>query len=262
MKVLPLVVLISGRGSNLQALVEARDPLIDIRAVISNRPDAKGLAYAQAAGLTTEVLDHKLFASRDAFEKALQACLECYQPDLIVLAGFMRILTSHFVFRYRGRLLNIHPSLLPNFRGLHTHEQALAAGVQEHGASVHFVTEDLDAGPIIIQARGPILADDDADSLAARVLQEEPASFSTAEWITGAALVISSLLSFFYLAPIAVRGLLAPQEDAAPPEFVRPGGAPGLAVAPLVATAIACLVLFFFAGEIADFLAPVARAAQ
>jgi len=173
MKPLPIVVLISGRGSNLQAIIDAADPLVDIKAVISNRPDAKGLASAQAANIVTKVIDHRQFADRETFDEALQKRIDNYQPSLVVLAGFMRILSDKFVAHYRGRLLNIHPSLLPKFKGLHTHERALAEGVKEHGASVHFVTEALDAGPVILQAKVPVLPTDDVDTLAARVLKEE-----------------------------------------------------------------------------------------
>jgi phosphoribosylglycinamide formyltransferase-1 len=170
---LPLVALISGRGSNLKAIIDATDPLVEIRAVISNRPQAQGLLYATQAGIPTEVLDHSQFKTRIDFDTALQHCIDYYQPKLVVLAGFMRIFTPEFVAHYQGRLLNIHPSLLPAFRGLHTHRRVLESATQEHGASVHFVTEDLDAGPVIIQARVPVLPDDDEESLAARVLREE-----------------------------------------------------------------------------------------
>lgn len=173
MKKLALVVLISGRGSNLKAIIEAADPLVEIRAVISNRPQAAGLLYAQQAGIATEVLDHTPFNSRLAYDQALQTCIDHYQPDLIALAGFMRILTPELVTHYRGRLINIHPSLLPAFKGLHTHKRVLDSKLTEHGASVHFVTEDLDSGPVILQARVPVLPNDDEDTLAARVLTEE-----------------------------------------------------------------------------------------
>jgi phosphoribosylglycinamide formyltransferase 1 len=173
MEKLPIVALISGRGSNLKAIIEAQLPLVEIRAVISNRPEAPGLRYAEEAGISTEVLDHTQFKSRLEFDTALQACIDHYQPKLVVLAGFMRILSSQFVAYYQGRLFNIHPSLLPAFKGLHTHKRALEAGVKEHGVSVHFVTEDLDSGPVIIQARVPVLSDDDEESLAARVLEQE-----------------------------------------------------------------------------------------
>ncbi|HIE02659.1 MAG TPA: phosphoribosylglycinamide formyltransferase [Thiotrichaceae bacterium] len=173
MEKLPLVALISGRGSNLKAIIDAADPLIDIRAVISNRPQAPGLLYAQQAGMATQVIDHKTFKSRLEFDTALQTAIDHYQPKLVILAGFMRILSPDFIKHYRGRLLNIHPSLLPAFKGLHTHQRVLESNMKEHGTSVHFVTEELDAGPVIIQARVPVLPDDDEDSLAARVLQEE-----------------------------------------------------------------------------------------
>lgn len=173
MSQLPIVALISGRGSNLKAIIEAADPLVEIRAVISNRPAALGLRYAAEAGIATEVVEHCQFESRLEFDLALQACIDTYQPKLVVLAGFMRILSPAFVANYQGRLINIHPSLLPAFRGLHTHRRVLESGQKEHGASVHFVTADLDAGPVIIQARVPVLPNDDEDSLAARVLHKE-----------------------------------------------------------------------------------------
>jgi phosphoribosylglycinamide formyltransferase-1 len=173
MEKLPLVALISGRGSNLKAIIDAADPLLEIRAVISNRPQAKGLLYAQQAGIANEVLDHTLFKSRIDFESALQTRIDYYQPKLLILAGFMRILSPKFVAHYQNRFFNIHPSLLPAFRGLQTHKRVLESGMKEHGASVHFVTEDLDAGPVIIQARIPVLPNDNEESLAARVLQEE-----------------------------------------------------------------------------------------
>ncbi len=172
---LPLVVLISGRGSNLKAIVdEANSGLpVDIRAVISNRPDAAGLAKAREDGFETRVLDHTAYANRQEYDQALQALVESYEPALVVLAGFMRILTATFVDHYRGRMLNIHPSLLPAFPGLDTHERALEAGVREHGASVHFVTEEVDGGPVIIQAKVPVRAGDTPEVLAARVLEQE-----------------------------------------------------------------------------------------
>jgi len=170
---LPLVVLISGRGSNLKAIIDAQDPLVEIRAVISNRPQAPGLLYAKQAGIPTEVIDHTPFKTRLEFDNALQNCIDHYQAKLIVLAGFMRILSAEFVTHYRGRIFNIHPSLLPAFKGLHTHKRVLESKMKEHGASVHFITEDLDAGPVIIQARIPILPNDNEKNLAARVLCEE-----------------------------------------------------------------------------------------
>ncbi|MDH4134285.1 MAG: phosphoribosylglycinamide formyltransferase [Gammaproteobacteria bacterium] len=171
-----VVILISGRGSNLQSIIEATraDRLpIDVRAVVSNNPEAEGLAYAREAGLATEVLDHRGFADRHAFDQALMQIIDRYHPELVVLAGFMRILGQDFIRHYAGRLVNIHPSLLPAFKGLNTHARVLESGATEHGASVHFVTNDLDGGPVIAQGRVPVQPDDTVDSLAARVLVEE-----------------------------------------------------------------------------------------
>lgn len=166
------LILISGRGSNMEALLDAGLPGACV-AVISNRPDAAGLALAAARGIATSAIDHRGFASREDFDVALATEIERHAPDLILLAGFMRILTDGFVRRFEGRLLNIHPSLLPLFPGIKTHVQALAAGVRLHGCSVHFVTPALDGGPIIAQAAVPVQAGDDAASLGARVLVEE-----------------------------------------------------------------------------------------
>lgn len=171
-----VVVLISGSGSNLQALIDSiaqGDNPARIAAVISNRADAYGLVRAQNAGIATAVLDHKRFDGREAFDAALIQAIDAHQPDLVVLAGFMRILTPGFVQHYAGRLLNIHPSLLPRHKGLHTHQRALEAGDAEHGCSVHFVTEELDGGPLVVQAVLPVAADDSADSLAQRVHRQE-----------------------------------------------------------------------------------------
>ncbi|MBI3523491.1 MAG: phosphoribosylglycinamide formyltransferase [Betaproteobacteria bacterium] len=167
-----IVILISGRGSNLRALLDAGPPEFSC-AVISNRPDAEGLAYARERNVATAVVDHCDYSSRTDFDAALAEAIDRYQPDLVVLAGFMRILGDAFVRRYQGRLLNIHPSLLPAFPGLRTHAQALAAGVKIHGCTVHFVTPALDCGPIVIQAAVPVLGDDTAEILAARVLEQE-----------------------------------------------------------------------------------------
>ena len=169
------MVLISGGGTNLQAIIDAarNDLPVDIRAVISNRPDAYGLQRAEKAGIPTAVLNHRAFNSREAFDQALAALIDEYQPSLVLLAGFMRILTPDFVRHYHGRMLNIHPSLLPRFQGLNTHQRALDASEEEHGASIHFVTEELDGGPVILQARVPVLPGDDAETLAARVLEKE-----------------------------------------------------------------------------------------
>jgi phosphoribosylglycinamide formyltransferase-1 len=166
------VILISGRGSNMEAMLAAKLPG-HCAAVISNRPNASGLAYAAERGVVTAVVDHKGHTDRAAFDVALAAEIDRHASDLIVLAGFMRVLGDDFVRRYEGRMLNIHPSLLPSFPGLRTHEAALAAGVKLHGATVHFVTPSLDCGPIIVQAAVPVLTDDTADSLAARVLEQE-----------------------------------------------------------------------------------------
>jgi phosphoribosylglycinamide formyltransferase-1 len=173
---LPVVVLISGSGSNLQALIDAQlagTLPIDIRAVISNRADAFGLQRAQRAGLTTQVLSHRDYPTRDAYDAELLALIDGFAPGLVILAGFMRILTPAFVAHFHGRLFNIHPSLLPKFPGLHTHQRAIDAGEREHGATVHFVTEELDGGPTVLQARVPVLPGDDAETLAARVLEQE-----------------------------------------------------------------------------------------
>jgi phosphoribosylglycinamide formyltransferase-1 len=171
-----IVILISGRGSNMEAIVRAQQAEAwpaRIAAVISNKPDAKGLAFAQSHGIPTAVVPNKEFPTREAFDAALQETIDRFEPDLVVLAGFMRILTAPFVEHYAGRMLNIHPSLLPLFPGLHTHRQALDAGVEEHGATVHFVTAELDHGPAVIQARIPVLPGDTEDSLAERLLAEE-----------------------------------------------------------------------------------------
>jgi phosphoribosylglycinamide formyltransferase-1 len=171
-----LVVLISGRGSNLQAILDqaaSGELPVEVAAVISNRPGVHGLERARQAGVPALELDHGNFADRPRFEAALIELIDGYQPDLVVLAGFMRVLTAGFTEHYRGRIFNIHPSLLPKFRGLHTHERAIAAGETEHGASIHFVTAELDGGPVIARARVPILPGDDPDTLAARVLEQE-----------------------------------------------------------------------------------------
>lgn len=167
-----IVILISGRGSNMQALLSAQLPC-KIAAVISNKADAIGLVFATQHGIPTQVVAHRDYVDRAAFDVALAQAIDRYQPDFIVLAGFMRILTEQFVNRYRGRLINIHPSLLPAYAGMHTHERALQDGVKIHGCTVHFVTADLDHGPIIIQAAVPVLADDTTQTLAQRVLQQE-----------------------------------------------------------------------------------------
>lgn len=171
-----LVILISGRGSNMQSIVQAiMEGQLNARvvAVISNKSQAPGLSYARDLGIATEVISHRGFDSREQFDKALAQRIDDYQPDYVILAGFMRILSAGFVNHYANRLINIHPSLLPKFKGLDTHQRALDAGEKEHGASVHFVTPELDDGPVILQARVPVEADDTAETLAARVLKQE-----------------------------------------------------------------------------------------
>lgn len=185
-----IVILISGRGSNMRSIIEARLPL-HVAAVISNRADAAGLAYAREQGIAVETIDHRGFPTREAFDAALAEALERHRPDLLVLAGFMRILTDAFVARFAGRMINIHPSLLPMFPGLHTHRRALEEGVKLHGATVHFVTPSLDHGPIVVQAAVPVLPDDDEETLAARVLAQEHRIFPMAlRWFAEERLVI------------------------------------------------------------------------
>lgn len=185
-----IVALISGRGSNLQALLEAGLPVCG---VVSNRADAKGLAAAAARGIPTRVIEHARFPSREAFDAALAGQIDAFHPRLVVLAGFMRVLTQSFVTRYEGRLLNIHPSLLPAFPGLDTHARALAEGVKLHGCTVHFVTAELDHGPIVIQAAVPVRPHDTADTLAARVLRQEHVIYPrAARWFLDGKLVIES----------------------------------------------------------------------
>ncbi|CAN7212786.1 MULTISPECIES: phosphoribosylglycinamide formyltransferase [unclassified Caballeronia] len=171
-----IVILISGRGTNMETVVRAcaRDGWQAlVAAVISNRPDAAGLAFAAENGIPATVVDHRDFTTRETFDQALARVIDGFEPDLVMLAGFMRVLTDAFVERYAGRMINIHPSLLPCFPGLKTHQQALDAGVRVHGASVHFVTPTLDHGPIVAQAAVPVMAGDDAATLAARVLAVE-----------------------------------------------------------------------------------------
>jgi len=167
-----IVIVISGRGSNMRAIVEAEPP-VRVAAVISNDPGAAGLEYARARGIFAQTVNHREFASREAFDASLAAAIDAHAPDLVLLAGFMRILTDGFVQRYEGRMLNIHPSLLPSFTGLHTHRRALELGVKIHGCTVHYVTPRLDHGPIVIQAAVPVLPGDTEEILAARVLRQE-----------------------------------------------------------------------------------------
>ena len=171
-----IVILISGRGSNMEAIVKAAAAEqwpARVAAVVSNRADAEGLQFAQAHGIATAVVANRDYATREAFDSALQQTIDRYQPDVVVLAGFLRILTAGFVEHYAARMLNIHPSLLPAFPGLHTHRRALEAGAKTHGATVHFVTPELDHGPIVAQAEVEVRAGDTEDSLAERVLEQE-----------------------------------------------------------------------------------------
>lgn len=169
-------ILISGRGSNMESLIAAArdgDFPVEIALVLSNRPDAPGLANAKAHGIAIAAVDHKIYAGRDAFEGSLQKMLEAHRIDFICLAGFMRLLTPRFVNHWQGRLINIHPALLPSYPGLHTHERALADGVKIHGCTVHYVVAEMDAGPIIMQAAINVRDDDTAESLGRRVLAQE-----------------------------------------------------------------------------------------
>ena len=176
MRRLRTAILISGRGSNMMALVEAaRDPAYpaEVACVVSNRADAKGLAFAAANGIAAKVIDHKAYADRAAFEDALDRYLRSMNVEIIALAGFMRVLTARFIAGWDGRMINIHPSLLPAYKGLHTHERALADGATSHGCSVHLVTPELDGGPVLLQAMVPVQPGDTPDTLSARVLKEE-----------------------------------------------------------------------------------------
>lgn len=168
------VVLISGSGSNLQAIIDSANSIeLDIQAVISNKEGVFGLKRAQKSNIPTHAVDHKLFSSREEFDQKLSQLIDQYNPGIIILAGFMRILSPEFTQKYAGKMLNIHPSLLPKFQGLNTHQRVIEAGESEHGASVHFVTAELDGGPIIAQSRIKVLVDDNTESLAKRVLVEE-----------------------------------------------------------------------------------------
>ena len=195
-----IVILISGSGSNLQAIIDAVDEKrihAQISAVISNRPDALGLEKARSAGINTIVIDHTEFSERQKFDNALAKQVAKLNPELIVLAGFMRILPESFIEQYEGRMLNIHPSLLPEFKGLHTHRRALEAGHDQHGASVHFVSNELDSGPVVIQAKLAVL-DEDENSLAARVLKQEHIIYPLAiEWfVSGRLSLINNHVHF------------------------------------------------------------------
>jgi len=213
-KPIRLGVLISGRGSNLQALIDACQDTsfpAEIAVVISNIPDVKGLQRAKAAGLECQVVDHKGYTSREAFEADITKALEAKGIELVCLAGFMRILTSSFVNHWLDRLINIHPSLLPAYKGLHTHERALMDGAKFSGCTVHFVRPDMDTGPIIIQAAVPILPDDTADSLSLRVLASEHIIYQQAvKWIAEGKLQILNNTVKVQSAPQTTSALLNP----------------------------------------------------
>jgi phosphoribosylglycinamide formyltransferase 1 len=207
-----IVVLISGSGTNLQALidqVQSNDLPVNISAVISNRPSAFGLERAKQAGITTETLDHKAFESRESFDQALMQMIDGFKPDLVVLAGFMRILTPAFTNHYLGRMLNIHPSLLPKYQGLHTHQRALDAGDDRHGVTVHFVTAELDGGPNAIQAMVPVEKDDNADSLSGRVQVQEHIIYPLAvKWFAEGRLTMDASRSLLDGEPLPASGHL------------------------------------------------------
>ena len=222
-----IVILISGRGSNMDAMLKAKLPC-RIAAVISNKADAKGLETARSQGIATAVVAHAEHASRELFDAALAAEIERHRPDLVVLAGFMRILGDDFVRRFRGRLVNIHPSLLPSFPGLHTHRRAIEAGIRIHGCTVHFVTPALDNGPVIIQAAVPVYAGDSEEDLAARVLVQEHVAYPQAvRWFVEGRLTLAAdgrvLLDGEQRAAAA---LLVPQPDPHP-QLLSPAGERG-----------------------------------
>ncbi len=212
-----VVVLISGSGSNLQALidgVQSGELPINLAAVISNRPDVFGLERATKANIPTELLDHKTFTDRESFDRALMEKIDSYQPDLVVLAGFMRILTPEFTQHYLGRMLNIHPSLLPKFQGLHTHQRAIDAGESHHGVTVHFVTAELDGGPAVVQARVPVLANDDASILAKRVQRQEHVIYPLAvKWFAQGDLHMIDGKSVLKGEPLPASGFLISSDE-------------------------------------------------
>lgn len=212
-----LVVLISGSGSNLQAFIDATKNgtlNADIAAVISNKAGVLGLERAEKSGIATEVVNHRNFPDRESFDQELANRIEAYQPDLVILAGFMRILTSEFVNRFAGRIMNIHPSLLPKYPGLHTHQRAIEAGDSAAGATVHFVTGELDGGPAIIQAEVPILPDDDADALASRILVQEHQIFPlAAQWFCEGKLSLKNGVPQLNKEPLPVSGFSFSRAD-------------------------------------------------
>ncbi|WMO13291.1 phosphoribosylglycinamide formyltransferase [Pseudoalteromonas piscicida] len=211
-----LVVLISGSGSNLQAIIDAcKAGYIqgEIAAVISNKADAYGLTRAQEAGIATSVLDHKQYTSREEYDVALGQLIDSFTPDLVVLAGFMRILTPNLVQKFRGKMLNIHPSLLPKYQGLNTHQRAIDANDAEHGASVHFVTEELDGGPVVCQAKVAVLPDDTAESLAQRVHKQEHILYPlVVKWFSEQRLTMEADYAVFDNKTLPVQGAPYPEK--------------------------------------------------
>ncbi|MGF1688254.1 phosphoribosylglycinamide formyltransferase [Photobacterium japonica] len=212
-----IVVLISGSGSNLQAIMDACESGIiaeaKVAAVLSNKADAYGLTRAHAAGIATEHLAANDYADREAFDRALAEHIDRYQPDLVILAGYMRILSGEFVRHYNGKMINIHPSLLPKYTGLNTHQRAIDAGDSEHGTSVHFVTEELDGGPVILQAKVPIFADDNADDVMARVQEQEHRIYPlVAHWCLQQRAVMQGNHAYFDGACLPVSGYASDDE--------------------------------------------------
>ncbi len=212
-----LVILVSGRGSNMQAILEAvynGTIPAEVRAIISNDAEAEALKNARTTAIPTQVVSHRNYPTREDFDRALAQAIDRYDPQLVVLAGFMRILTAEFIRHYEGRLINIHPSLLPQFRGLDTHRRALEAGAQQHGATVHFVTPNVDAGPVIAQAVVPILPNDTPATLAARVLAEEHRLYPLAiRWFVEGRLAIRDDQVLFDGAVRAEQGLVTPEHS-------------------------------------------------
>jgi len=212
-KRLPIVVLISGNGSNLQAIIDAAyNPAgsqdnpslpVDIKLVVSSKRNAYGLERAQRAGIKTALLEDSDYESREDYDRALQLLIDEQQPELVVLAGFMRILSEGFVNHYQDKLINIHPSLLPKYRGLNTHQRAIDAGEKEHGATVHFVTPELDDGPLVLQAKVPVMPDDTVESLAKRVLEKEHIIYPLViQWIANSRLTVNQHRLFFNSQPL------------------------------------------------------------
>jgi phosphoribosylglycinamide formyltransferase-1 len=219
-RALPAVALVSGRGTNLEALLASRDagwlPL-DLRAVLSNHPHARALERARGHGVEPVVVDQRDHGEREAFDRAMAAAIDRYEPALVILAGFMRILTTGFVERYADRMINIHPSLLPELRGLDTHARALAAGVAHHGASVHFVTAELDAGPVAVQARVRVRDHDNAETLAARVLEREHRIYPLAiRWIAEGRLAFDGTKAWLDGQPLTAPVVDPPEADDVP----------------------------------------------